>query len=154
MVTRSDTKQTVESLSAQWHQGHAELGEFFDECRQWAYEVAQTGFPHFGELAERLKQLRERLADHFTREDEISDQLVALHGAPSPEADANRRRAQADHEHLLVRLDGLISKLGELEPPFDSWQQAIGEVELFCDALDQHEEQESDCIAWLLPKKG
>lgn len=154
MMTRIETKHTVESLSRQWHQGHKELGEFFDEYRQWAYQVTQTGFPHFGESAERLKQLRERLAEHFARENEIADQLVALQGSPSAEADANRRRALADHAHLLERLDGLILKLGELDPPFESWEQAVSEVEGFCGALEQHEEQESDCIAWLLPKKG
>ena len=152
MKTRTDTKHTIENLSQQWKDDHRELDKFFDEYRQWAYEIAQQGVPHFGETAERLKQLRERLTEHFAREDKICEQLIAIAGSPSPEVDANRRQVATDHINLLSRLDTLINRLGELDPPYDSWQEAVEEVERFCDALEQHEEQESDCITWLLPK--
>ncbi len=154
MDTRTDDKHTVEGLSRQWRQGHRDLNKFFDEYRRWAYEVAQRGFPHFGETADRLKDLRECLSEHFSREDEISDRLIAITGAPSPEVEANRRQVASDHVNLLARLDNLINQLGDVDPPFDSWQEAVEQVERFCDALEQHEEQESDCIEWLAPKKG
>lgn len=152
MKTRTDTEQTIERLTYQWRDDHKKLDEFFDEHRRWAYDIGQRGIPHFGETADRLKQLRERLAEHFAREDEICDQLLAIADSPSPEVESNRRQVATDHVNLLTRLDKLISNLSELEPPFDSWQQAVEQVELFCDALEQHEEQESDCITWLVPK--
>ena len=154
MKTQKQTESTVEQLMHRWRTGHIELHEFFDEYRRWSYEVAQRGFPHFGEAADRLRQLRERLTDHFQKEDEISDELVAIGGQPTPEIDANRRQISADHVHLLNRLDDLIGQFGALEPPFESWQEGVEQVERFCDALEQHEEQESDCINWLKPKKG
>jgi iron-sulfur cluster repair protein YtfE (RIC family) len=154
MKARTDIKPTVEGLSHQWREGHRELNQFFDEYRRWAYEISQRDFPHFGETADRLKQLREELVKHFSSENEISKKMIAARGKPSPEAEANRRQIEADHVNLTSRLDMLISQLGELEPPFDSWQQAVEEVERFCDALEQHEEQESDCIEWLMPKKS
>lgn len=154
MNTRTDQKHTVEELSHRWREGHRDLDEFFDEYRQWAYEIAQRGFPHFGETACRLKQLRETLSEHFAQEDEICDRLSNVVSTPSPELDANRRQVAADHVNLLARLDELISRLSEADPPFESWQQAVEEVELFWDALELHEEQESDCITWLAPKKG
>lgn len=154
MTTKTDPKQTVESLTHSWKEDHRKLNEFFDEYRKWAYQIAQRGFPHFGETADRLRKLRERLETHFSHEDEICKQMAALINTTSPEAEANRRQVAGDHVNLLSRLDTLISRLSELEPPFDSWQQAVEEVERFCDALEQHEEQESDCITWLLPKKG
>ena len=152
MKTRTDIEHTIEGLSHQWRDGHNEVNAFFDEYRQWAYEIAQLGVPYFGESADRLRQLRERLNEHFAREDEICDQLIAITGTPSPEVDANRRQIAADHLNLLSRLDALINQLSELDPPFSSWQQAVEQVERFCDALEQHEEQESDCITWLVPK--
>lgn len=152
MKTRTDTEHTIESLSFQWRDDHRKLNEFFDEHRRWAYDIGQRGVPHFGETADRLKRLRAQLTEHFARENEICDQLTAIVVSPSPEVDANRRQVEADHANLLARLDTLINKLSELDPPFESWQQAVEQVELFCDALEQHEEQESDCITWLLPE--
>ena len=154
MKTRVDTNQTIESLSHSWREDHRKLDEFFDEYRQWAYEIAQRGFPHFGETADRLKQVRQRLTEHFARESAICEQLIELTSTASPEVEANRRQVETDHANLLSRLDNLIAQLSELEPPFDSWENAVEQVERFCDALEQHEEQESDCLTWLLPKKG
>lgn len=154
MKTPVDTKQTIESLSHQWRLDDRELIEFFNQFRQWAYEIAQRGFPHFGETADRLRQLRHQLVEHFAHEDEICRRLVQISGALSPEVDANCRQVACDHERLLSRLDALVAQLSDLEPPFDSWQAAVEQVERLCDAIEQHEEQESDCIGWLLPNEG
>lgn len=154
MSTRIKSIATVERLSHQWHDGHRELDAFFDDYRKWSYEVSQFGFPHFGEMADRLEQLRELLRDHFSKENEICSQLIAVSDRATPEIEANRRRVASDHTSLLARLDELISRLNELEPPFESWEDALNQVERFCDALEQHEEQEADCIDWLAPKKG
>jgi iron-sulfur cluster repair protein YtfE (RIC family) len=154
MNTHTDSARIAETLSHKWREEHTALDAFFDDFRKWAYEVAQRGVPRFGETAGKLKQLRQRLVTHFEREDGLSTQFVALRGGLSPEPEANRRMVTHDHASLLTQLDSLIEKLNELEPPFASWQEAIEQVERFIDVLDQHEEQESDSIAWLLPEPG
>lgn len=144
-------QHTIEDLSQAWRDEHDKLHAFFEDYRQWSYQVAQRGIPHFGETACRLKHLRAELEQHFSCEDEICQKLMVCKGGMSPELDAMRRQTAIDHESLLTRLDQLIDQLGAVNPLFDSWQQAVSEVERFCDALEVHEEQEADCITWLLP---
>ena len=52
---------------------------------------------------------------------------------------------------LVARMDVLYEKLMQLEPPFASWQDAVQQIGLFVDVLEQHEEQESENIHWLSP---
>lgn len=52
---------------------------------------------------------------------------------------------------LVARMDDLYEKLMQLEPPFASWQDAVQQIGLFVDVLEQHEEQESENIHWLSP---
>ena len=101
MKTQMEKSQTVDALMHRWRQSHKELDEFFDEYRQWSYEVAQRGFPHFGEASERLKRLRECLHSHFSQEDAISDELVVLSGRPTPEIEANRRALYKNSDEAM-----------------------------------------------------
>ena len=52
---------------------------------------------------------------------------------------------------MLVRLDDLIERLNQSDPPFDSWQAATEEVEVFVEQLEQHEDHETDMIELLMP---
>jgi iron-sulfur cluster repair protein YtfE (RIC family) len=140
-----------QALFAKWQAEHRQLDEFTEELRTWTYEVAQLGIPHFGEAANKLTLLRVRLQKHFQQEDEIGNQLANQQSVPSVEIEATRRKATQDHISLSTRLDDLIDRLAQTEPPFDSWEQAVQEVDLFIDALEQHEEQESASITWLSP---
>lgn len=70
-------------------------------------EVEQLGIPHFGETVTRLCPLRERLALHFEREDEMIAALAASLPDPSAEFDALRSSAAHDHELLLTQIDDL-----------------------------------------------
>jgi hypothetical protein len=88
---------------------------------------------------------------HFAREDQLIGQLADLYPTSSPQVDAVRRQASGDHDQLCERLDNLIERLDQVVPPFASWQNAMDEVELFVDALEQHEEQESETFKMLMP---
>lgn len=147
----TNTSDLRQKLFAKWHEEHKQLELFTEQLRQWAYEIAQLGIPHFGETANKLTQLRGRLVTHFEREDEIGDRLLEEQASPSAEVKSTCQQAAHDHANLLRRLDDLISRLNETEPPFDSWEQAIREVDLFMDAIEQHEEQEHANITWLSP---
>ncbi len=151
MNKHAGSTQAVETLSGQWRAEHRELNQFFDDFRRWAYDVSLFGMPHFGESADRLKQFRRRLVEQFDREDELSNQATAMNNHRLPQMGLDPHRITVEHGPLLSQLDVLIDRLDELEPPFDSWQDAIGQVESFIESLDHHEEEEAAYITWLLP---
>jgi hypothetical protein len=147
----TNAKHPLAEFYQTWKAEDRALEAGIDEIRDWMHEVNQLGIPHFGETATRLGPLRDRLVAHFQREDEMISQLAELYPSSSPEIEAVRRQSSRDHHQLLVRLDDLTSRLGQIEPPFASWQAAIDELESFVDLLEQHEEQESESIEMLMP---
>lgn len=147
----SNTKHPVADFYKRWKAEDRDLERGIDQIREWMHEVNQLGIPHFGETATRLGPLRARLVAHFEREDTMIVQLAELYPSSSPEIKAVRRQSARDHAQLLARLDDLISRLDQIEPPFASWQVAMNELELFVDLLEQHEERESECIETLMP---
>ncbi len=152
----STITQSVNRIFQQWQSEDRELEDRVDELRDWMQEVNQLGIPHFGETAGRLRPLRRLLVGHFDREDEMMAQLAKAYPASSPEVHGAQEHSTHDHLHLLCRVDELINRLAETEPPFDSWQAAMDDVEILVEALEQHEEDESDCVKMLLtitPKK-
>jgi len=56
------------------------------------------------------------------------------------EVESAQRQAAADQHHLLVRLEAFVMQLEQISPSFESFEQA----------LDQLEERESDSFEWLL----
>ena len=151
MDTNTSTNDVRETLLAKWHEEHQQLETFTNELRHWAYEIGQLGIPRFGQTAGKLTQLRARLVAHFERENEIGSQLLSDQASPSVEVQATCRQSALDHANLIKRLDDLIARLNQNEPPFDSWEQAVSEIDLFMDAIEEHEEQETANITWLSP---
>jgi len=146
METKQTAKSSTHDLFQRWKFEDHELAARIDETRKWMQQVAERGTPRFGETGSQLTQLRSFLLMHFGREADLCNRLESLYKKPCPEIEAMRRQATNDHEQLLSQLDELIAKLNALEPPFDSWQAAIEQVESFADLLEQHEEQESESI--------
>ena len=149
----SKADQPLALFYENWRAEDRQLEVGIDGVRDWMQEVNQLGIPHFGETATRLLPLRRRLVTHFEREDRMIAQLAELYPSSSPEVQAVRRQSSHDHHQLLARLDDLIQRLGQTEPPFDSWQAAMDELESFVDLLEQHEEQEADSIGMLMPAR-
>jgi hypothetical protein len=147
----SKADQPLALFYENWRAEDRQLEVGIDGVRDWMQEVNQLGIPHFGETATRLLPLRQRLVTHFQREDQMIAQLAELYPSSSPEVQAVRRQSSRDHHQLLARLDDLIQRLGQTEPPFASWQAAMDELESFVDLLEQHEEQEADSIERLMP---
>lgn len=140
-------------LFGDWRAEDRKLSTCIEQIRDWMSEVNQMGIPHFGETASRLKPLRESLIVHFEREDEMLAKLAELYPSSSPEVSAFKRQTRVDHRTLLSRLDDLHSRLKETDPPFESWTAAMDEVDVFFEAMDQHERSESDRVRMLLPNE-
>lgn len=137
----------------QWRLEDRKLALCIDQVRDWMWEVNQLGVPQFGETAVRMQPLRKTLVVHFEREDEILQKLSELYSASSPEIEAFRRQTALDHRSLLTRLDDLDMRLTEVDPQFESWTAAMNEVDVFFEAMQQHELQESDRIGMLMPSE-
>ena len=148
------TDHRTVALLERWEGEDRELESCLDQLRDWMHEVSLLGIPRFGEMATRLQPVREQLIQHFHSENELVDELAELYPAGSPEIAAIRRQADRDHEALLSRLDGLTARMNELEPSFDSWQDCMEQIELWVGALEQHEDQESDCVRMMIPGCG
>lgn len=141
----------IYQLFDDWRAEDRKLTACIDEIRDWMSEVNQLGIPHFGETASRLQPLRESMLSHFHREDEILAKLAEHYPASSPEVQAFQRQTNADHLGLIHRLDELHSRLKETDPQFESWTAAMDEVDLFFEAMEQHERSESDRVSMLIP---
>ena len=141
--------KSVPQVLDHWHDEDHSLHACVAEVRNWMREVEQRGIPHFGETAARLRPVRDRLVQHFDREDEMLHQIADLFLMPTPEIDSVRTQACYEHQQLLARFDDLSARLAELRPPFQSWQAAMKEVDEFFADLELHETQEADNVAAL-----
>ena len=147
----SQSTRSLAFIYESWKQEDRQLDKCLDTIRNWMQQVNQLGIPHFGETATRLRPLKARLFAHFGRENELILQLVNFYQSSSPDVVALQTEMLTAHDQLLTRLGDLIDRLSLPEPPFESWTNAMDEVALFVDALEQHEEQETRSIAMLMP---
>jgi hypothetical protein len=149
MTTTNDKK--LAEIFSRWRSEDRSLGNARDLLMNWMREVEKLGIPHFGETADKLRPFRDLLTSHFKHEDEMLDELATHYDKASPEIAAIRRQTGRDHQHLLHDLDDFVERLNRLQPPFDSWQIAMREFDLFFSRLEQHEEQESESITTMIP---
>jgi iron-sulfur cluster repair protein YtfE (RIC family) len=147
----ADTNVSLATIYRNWLSQDRELQSRIDEIRQWMYEVAEFGQPHFGETASRLQPLRKRLMQHFEREDEMTEEIAKSHLTSTSEVKAMRQQSSRDRNRLFAQLDELTDRLNLLDPPFASWQRAIEEVEVLIDSLEGHEVREVENLKSLIP---
>jgi len=147
----SKTTLTVHEIFAAWRAEDEQLGREVDSLRQWMRELDQLGKQHFGETATRLRLLRETIVDHFDREEVMMEKLSAHYPPSSPELAAVKKQAKREHQNLLARLDDLVNRLDQVEPPFESWQQAMDEMQELVNLFEHHEANEWESIEMLLP---
>ncbi|GAA5510881.1 hemerythrin domain-containing protein [Novipirellula caenicola] len=150
---KPESKHSVSVLFGHWKQEHSSLQQELDAFRDWTSHVAEQQTPEFIESANRLREIRDRLVDHFVREDQIGRELRSHYPKGSIEVEASYRQACQDHEELLSELDDLADRLDQVEPPFESWPDAVHEVTLFIDRFEEHEECEAEHILWLAPRE-
>jgi hypothetical protein len=120
---------------------HRLLLKQISDFRTWAKEVDELGIPHFREMGNRLQTLRDVLSCHFVDEEAGGYLSPVLEAAPRFAAEAAELRAQ--HADFLTALDGLIARLSQEPPQFESWQAAVREFEAFLESLRKHEAREN-----------
>jgi iron-sulfur cluster repair protein YtfE (RIC family) len=109
--------------------------------RDWTREVSEWGMPRFGELGSRLVSFRAMLADHFADEESGKYSEIVLGPAARTALELS-----SQHQQILKRLDRLIESLRAPEPEFQSWQDAVQQVESIITEICDHEEHESGVL--------
>ncbi len=97
---------------------HAALDREISDWRTWWKELSELGQPNFGEMGDRLAQLRENLVAHFAIEES--------HGSPS-----RATRLREEHPELIAELEGLIARLHSCEGGFECWGGAVRRLRNF-----------------------
>lgn len=137
----------LEELIRLWQGEHAELLRSIRETTLWIGQLCDQSASYCDDLVKHMEQFRERMLRHFDREDSLAKELHGVYGCV--EAESTRRRAEGDHLHLTRRVDELLVKLHSPADGFASFQEAIQEISLFVDAVEQHEEEEAQGLEWL-----
>jgi hypothetical protein len=145
--TSSLERLSLDELMGLWNSEHEDLAHRTEATQRWLAQVRQQPAQGYGDLAAQLKGFRRWLLAHFEREQELGEQLQRVRNCV--EMSTSRQTIISDHQHLASRIDMLVQRLDEQEPPFDSFAQAVEDVGLFIDAFELHEEQETQCLQWL-----
>lgn len=137
MTDRTTARAVCERLLAE----HRELSRRIEEVRRWWDEADEFGLPKFGEMGDRVQQVRKLLAQHFADEERGGFLAPVLQIAPHFTRQAEELQRQ--HPHLLNLLDDFVARLEAAEPPFSGWQEARREFEEILAELRQHEAGEN-----------
>jgi hypothetical protein len=100
------------------------LSRQFTELLAWCDEVDQLGFPRFGELGQRVRELRDCMSPLLVAEQ------PALPGAPpdAPSETVRERSSRPEPATLLAQVDDLIFRLSAEEPQFNCWRSAVSQL--------------------------
>jgi hypothetical protein len=123
---------------------HQKLTRRIADLRRWWSELDDLGLRKFGEMASRVQELRDLLAEHFAEEESGGYLSSALAVAPQFEAQAAALGEQ--HAQFLQRLDHLIGRLQDSETTSNYWRASRAEVEQIIVDLRQHEHHENALV--------
>ena len=139
----ADRTRTVASLRT-FLEEHQNLTRRIAGLRKWLSELDALGARKFGEMAFRVQELRDLLAEHFQEEER--DGYLASALAIAPQFTAQAADLCQEHPQFLDRLDNLIARVRDSEPPSDYWRTARDELkQLFAD-LRRHERSENAIV--------
>ena len=138
-------------LFKQWKSEHQILDNFTSELSEWIDHQSKLRSSQFRETVRKLTDLHKQLNSHFAIEEAICKQLREGNCGNSPEADAAQRQSERDHAQISSRLKHLIDRMQDAESDCDTWKKGVYELGLIIDVMEQHEEQESENVCYLLP---
>jgi hypothetical protein len=139
----ADRPQTTVSLHT-FLEEHQNLMRRIAELRKWWSELDALGARKFGEMAFRVQELRDLLAEHF--EGEERDGYLASALAVAPHLSVQAADLCRQHPQFLDRLDNVIARVRDSEPSSDYWRTARDELEQFLADLRQHERSENAIV--------
>jgi hypothetical protein len=131
-----------------WRSGRAAIEETVRDTRRWIASVASLTPAPMGDLNTRLIGLEDCLRAHFEQGCHLYRSVSELLWCV--EVDSALASAQADHDHLMGRLQLLALGLRQSASSPEAFQSYVEQLEWFFDDLDQHEEREADSLQWLL----
>jgi len=133
-----------QTLATQFHEEQDRLHDRISEWRSWWEELSEWGEPRFGEMAQRLRLIRDRLRQHFQHEEsaECYEQISRIGPKYREESD----RLVSEHGPLIDRLEYLCAQLEGCEPGIDCWGDAKRMFEEFLQELRSHERDENTLI--------
>jgi hypothetical protein len=123
---------------------HQNLTRRIAELRKWWSELDALGVRKFGEMAFRMQELRDLLADHFEKEERGGYPVSAL--AVAPQLSAQAADLCRQHPQFLDRLDTMIARVRDSEPSSDYWRTGRDELEQLLADLHSHEGSENTIV--------
>lgn len=154
MSTNMESTHRLKALFEDWKCEHQALDRHVDDLLEWLADGSCPEDIRCEEASDRLQQLRDRLQRQFDLENGISGLLVKARGSQTQELHAVLDKAEREHQQLMNRLNDLIDRSGNACAGFPSWQEAVYQINLFIDVLEQHEDEEAERVGWLIPREG
>ncbi len=130
-----------------WRAEQSALQNSIRQTRDWLGAALCCESPSCPELIERVQGMATQLQSHFQLSGEIYDSLGE--SLWCIEVDSAKRQTQLDQQHLLDRLNLLVTTLQGAAPTPASFEAAADQLEWVFDELDLHEEREADSFDWL-----
>lgn len=151
MSSRKDSIQQCSRSFDSWISKDACVQKMVDDLDAWLDRVPDNWPFRFYEFRERLPGLVSRLEDQFRTECEVTSCLAECHPQPHPEVDATERQSCRDQKNILRRLKNLLSLVSPANHDKLTWDDAIYEFRLICDAIEQHRDQQIESFSALSP---
>ena len=123
---------------------HQELARRVAELRKWWTELDELGIRKFGEMAFRVQELRDLLAEHFADEERGGYLGSAL--AVAPQFASQAATLCTEHAQFLERLDHLVARLRDSEATSNYWRASRSEIEQVIADLRRHEQRENAIV--------
>jgi iron-sulfur cluster repair protein YtfE (RIC family) len=142
-IPMADRTRTVVSLHT-FLEEHQDLTHRIAELRKWWSELDALGTRKFGEMAFRMQELRDLLAEHFQEEERDGYLASALAVAPQFAAQAVDLCKQ--HQQFLDQLDKMIARVRDSEPASDYWRTVRDDLDQFLADLRRHERSENAIV--------
>ena len=115
--------------------------------RIWWEQLREYGDPLFGEMGARLRDFRERLADHFHHEEQLEQETFA---DPAQNVPGELRHVPQEHQDFLGQLDEIAGQLTRCDERYDCWGRAGDVFARFARELEEHEQGELSALQRML----
>ena len=114
------------------------------KLQKWWTELDELGIRKFGEMAFRVQELRDLLAEHFADEERGGYLGSAL--AVAPQFASQAATLCTEHAQFLERLDHLVARLRYSEATSNYWRASCLEIEQVIADLRRHEQRENAIV--------
>ncbi|QDV20556.1 hypothetical protein Pan153_52320 [Gimesia panareensis] len=127
---------------------HTRLDREIAGWREWWAQLCEIGSPHFGEMGDRITQLRDHLSSHFHHEENEAD--LPLVRQLSKDKVYHVAELKDEHNQLMAELQNIIDRLQGQGPEYKYWGEAKQDLDTFLERLDHHEMAEEEILDELL----